>query len=201
MYLPNTRHTLSLPTLRDQYLLRGSSSCLEIKLVASVHVSKEPDDALAIGEVVRRTGVAASALHYYEQMGLIAAHRTSGNQRRYARHMIRRISLILVAKRLGIGLTDVREVFATLPMETVPTVRDWQRVSRRWRAQLEERKREIEQLERELTGCIGCGCLSMTACQLLNPEDELGARGPGPHRLGPTAEPPAHPRRELKVIQ
>jgi MerR family redox-sensitive transcriptional activator SoxR len=164
-------------------------------------VSKEPDDTLSIGEVVRRTGVAASALHYYEQMGLIAAHRTSGNQRRYARHMIRRISLILVAKRLGIGLADVREVFATLPMDTVPTVRDWQRVSRRWHTQLEERKREIEQLERELTGCIGCGCLSMTVCQLLNPEDELGAQGPGPRRLVPSTDRRVRPRRELDVLQ
>jgi MerR family transcriptional regulator, redox-sensitive transcriptional activator SoxR len=164
-------------------------------------VSKEPDDALSIGEVVRRTGVAASALHYYEQMGLIAARRTSGNQRRYPRHMIRRISLILVARRLGIGLAGVREVFATLPMETVPTVRDWQRVSRRWHTQLEERKREIEQLERELTGCIGCGCLSMTACKLLNPEDELAAQGPGPRRLGPSADRPPRPRRELDVLQ
>jgi MerR family redox-sensitive transcriptional activator SoxR len=164
-------------------------------------VSKEPDDALTVGEVVRRTGVAASALHYYEQMGLIAARRTSGNQRRYPRHMIRRISLILVAKRLGIGLADVRQVFATLPMDTVPTVRDWQRVSRQWHSQLEERKREIEQLERELTGCIGCGCLSLTVCQLLNPEDELGAQGPGPRRLGPSAEPRVRPRRELDVLQ
>lgn len=164
-------------------------------------VSKEPDDALSIGDVVRRTGVAASALHYYEQMGLIAAHRTSGNQRRYHRHMIRRISLILVAKRLGIGLADVREAFATLPMDTVPTVRDWQRVSQRWHAQLEERKREIEQLERELTGCIGCGCLSMTVCKLLNPEDELGAQGPGPRRLGPSIGARVRPRRELDVLQ
>lgn len=164
-------------------------------------VSKEPGDALTIGEVVRRTGVAASALHYYEQLGLIAAHRTPGNQRRYPRHMIRRISLILVAKRLGIGLADVREVFATLPMDRVPTVRDWQRVSRRWHTRLEERKREIEQLERELTGCIGCGCLSMTVCQLLNPEDELGAQGPGPRRLGPSADHRVRPRRELDVLQ
>lgn len=150
-------------------------------------MSKEPVDAISIGEVVRRTGVAASALHYYEQMGLIAAHRTSGNQRRYARHMLRRISLILVAKRLGIGLADVRDVFATLPMDTVPTIRDWQRVSRRWHDRLEARKLEIEQLQRELTGCIGCGCLSMTACGLLNPQDELAAQGPGPHRLEPSA--------------
>lgn len=155
-------------------------------------MSKEPDDELSIGEVVRRTGVAASALHYYEQLGLIAARRTSGNQRRYHRHMLRRISLILVAKRLGIGLADVQEAFSTLPMDTMPTIRQWQRVSRRWHTRLEARKSEIEQLQRELTGCIGCGCLSMNACRLLNPEDELGALGPGPRRLGPSTE---HPTR------
>lgn len=148
---------------------------------------KEPDDSLSIGEVVRRTGVAASALHYYEQMGLIAASRTAGNQRRFPRHMLRRISLILVAKRLGISLADVRDVFATLPMDTIPTIRDWQRVSRRWQTALEAKKREIEQLQRELTGCIGCGCLSMDACRLLNPDDELAAYGPGPRRLGAQA--------------
>ncbi|MFC7545343.1 redox-sensitive transcriptional activator SoxR [Plantactinospora sp. GCM10030261] len=146
-------------------------------------MSKEPDDELTIGDVVRRTGVAASALHYYEQLGLISTNRTAGNQRRYPRHMLRRVSLILVAKRLGIGLADVSEVFATLPMDSIPTARDWKRVSRRWQIMLEARKREIEQLQRELTGCIGCGCLSMEACRLLNPEDELGTQGPGPRRL------------------
>jgi MerR family transcriptional regulator, redox-sensitive transcriptional activator SoxR len=150
-------------------------------------VSKEPDDELPVGEVARRTGVAVSALHYYEQLGLIRSRRTSGNQRRYERHMLRRISLILVAKRLGIPLADVGAVFVTLPLDTVPTVRDWRRVSKRWHDQLEARRREIEQLERELTGCIGCGCLSLTACRLLNPEDTLAEQGPGPRRLGPTA--------------
>lgn len=150
-------------------------------------MSKEPEDRLAIGDVSRRTGVAPSALHYYEQLGLITSERTSGNQRRYPRHMLRRISLILVAKRLGIALSDVGEVLATLPHDTVPTTRDWRRVSRRWHGQLEEKKREIEQLQRELTGCIGCGCLSLTACRLLNPEDELATQGPGPRRLDTAA--------------
>jgi MerR family transcriptional regulator, redox-sensitive transcriptional activator SoxR len=148
-------------------------------------LSKEPEDQLAIGEVSRRTGVAASALHYYEQLGLITSTRTSGNQRRYSRHMLRRISLILVAKRLGISLADVQEVFATLPHDVRPKLRDWRRVSSRWQERLEAKKREIEQLQRELTGCIGCGCLSLTACRLLNPEDELGEQGPGPRRIEP----------------
>jgi MerR family transcriptional regulator, redox-sensitive transcriptional activator SoxR len=149
-----------------------------------VTVSKEPDDELPVGEVSRRTGVAVSALHYYERLGLIASRRTSGNQRRYPRHMLRRISLILVAKRLGVSLGNVQEVFATLPRDAIPSARDWRRVSRQWHDQLEQKKREVEQLQRELTGCIGCGCLSMTACRLLNPEDELGEQGPGPHRIG-----------------
>jgi MerR family redox-sensitive transcriptional activator SoxR len=143
----------------------------------------EPEDLLAVGEVSRRTGVAVSALHYYEQLGLIASRRTAGNQRRYPRFMIRRISLILVAKRLGISLADVAEVFETLPMDRLPTSRDWHRMSKRWQAQLDAKKREIEKLQRELTGCIGCGCLSMKSCRLLNPDDELAERGTGPLRV------------------
>lgn len=143
----------------------------------------DPEDLLPVGEVSRRTGVAASALHYYEQLGLIASSRTAGNQRRYPRFMIRRISLILVAKRLGIPLADVAEVFATLPMSSQPTSRDWHRMSKRWQSQLETQKRQIERLQHELTGCIGCGCLSMKSCRLLNPDDTLAEQGVGPVRV------------------
>lgn len=143
----------------------------------------EPVDLLSVGEVSHRTGVAVSALHYYEQLGLIASSRTGGNQRRYPRFMIRRISLILVAKRLGIALADVADVFAALPMDTVPTSRDWHRMSKRWQSQLDAKKREIERLQRELTGCIGCGCLSMKSCRLLNPDDTLADQGVGPLRV------------------
>ncbi|MEO3795933.1 redox-sensitive transcriptional activator SoxR [Nonomuraea sp. B10E15] len=142
-----------------------------------------PDDHLTIGEIIRRTGVPASALHFYERKGLIFSERGSGNQRIFSRHMLRRISLIIVAKRLNIPLSDVAEVFTTLPTDRAPTHKDWQRVSRIWKKQLEERRRAIEFLEQELTGCIGCGCLSMKACLLLNPDDALGGRGPGPVRL------------------
>jgi MerR family redox-sensitive transcriptional activator SoxR len=135
----------------------------------------------------RRTGVAPSALRFYEDLGLIASARTGGNQRRYPRHMLRRVSLISVAKRLGIPLSDVQAVFETVPLDATPSHADWQRASRRWKAQLEKRRRGIERLERELTGCIGCGCLSMKACGLLNPDDELGDDGAGPRRLGPIA--------------
>ncbi|GGA54838.1 redox-sensitive transcriptional activator SoxR [Pseudoclavibacter endophyticus] len=143
----------------------------------------DPSETLTIGDVTRRTGVSASALHFYERKGLISSVRTSSNQRAYPRHMLRRISLILVAKRLGIPLADVARVFSRLPTEHAPTHEDWQRVSRAWKRQLEERRRQIESLERELTGCIGCGCLSMRACLLLNPDDALQARGPGPVRV------------------
>jgi MerR family redox-sensitive transcriptional activator SoxR len=147
----------------------------------SPHVG--PADLLSIGEVVRRTGVAASALHFYERQGLIVSVRSAGNQRLYARHMLRRISLILVSKRLGFPLSDVADLFAGLPEDHVPSHEDWQRVSRHWKRRLAERRKLLERLERELTGCIGCGCLSMKACQLVNPDDSLGEQGLGPVRL------------------
>lgn len=155
---------------------------------AAEHATKHaPDELMTIGEMSRRTGVAASALRFYEDLGLIASLRSDGNQRRYPRHMLRRISLISVAKRLGIPLTDVQAVFAHVPLDTTPSHEDWQRASRRWKKQLEERRLAIERLERELTGCIGCGCLSMKACGLLNPDDALGESGVGAQRLEPSA--------------
>lgn len=144
---------------------------------------REPDDLLTVGEVAQRTGVAVSALHFYEKLGLIVATRTAGNQRRYQRHMIRRVALVVVAKNLGIPLADVAEVFSTLPVDRVPDDAEWRRVSRAWKVTLEERRRAIEALERELVGCIGCGCLSMKACALLNPNDMVAAEGPGARRL------------------
>lgn len=142
-----------------------------------------PSELLTVGEMSRRTGVAVSALHFYERLGLITSTRTSGNQRRYARHMLRRVSLISVAKRLGIPLTDVQKAFAGVPADTAPSHQDWQKASRKWKRMLEERREGIEKLEKELTGCIGCGCLSMKACALLNPDDVLGETGVGPRRL------------------
>lgn len=142
-----------------------------------------PDELLGVGEMSRRTGVAVSALHYYERLGLIASHRTDGNQRRYPRHMLRRVALISVAKRLGIPLDDVKEAFADVPLTDTPSHEDWQRASRRWKKTLEQRRLGIERLEKELTGCIGCGCLSMKACGLLNPDDQLGDTGSGARRI------------------
>ena len=142
-----------------------------------------PDELLTIGEMSRRTGVAVSALRYYESLELIASVRTTGNQRRFPRHMLRRVSLIAVAKNLGVPLADVQATFADVPLDRTPSHEDWQRASRAWKRRLEERRRGIERLELELTGCIGCGCLSMKACALLNPADALAATGAGPRRL------------------
>jgi MerR family redox-sensitive transcriptional activator SoxR len=140
-------------------------------------------DLLTVGEVTARTGVAPSALRFYEAEGLITAERSGGNQRLYRRHMLRRISLILAARRLGIPLADVAEIFTTLPVDEAPSHHDWVRVSRLWKTQLEERRRYLMSLERQLIACIGCGCLSMRSCDLLNPDDRLRTRGVGPVRL------------------
>ncbi|MFK4790772.1 redox-sensitive transcriptional activator SoxR [Microbacterium sp. ZW T5_56] len=148
-----------------------------------MEASHRPDELLSVGEMSHRTGVAVSALHYYESLGLIASLRTSGNQRRYPRHMLRRVALISVAKRLGIPLENVKEAFESVPLSSTPTHEDWQRASRRWKKVLEQRRQGIERLERELTGCIGCGCLSMKACSLLNPDDQLGDTGSGARRI------------------
>ncbi|MGY4709192.1 redox-sensitive transcriptional activator SoxR [Mycolicibacterium sp. CBM1] len=144
-----------------------------------------PTDMLTVGEVAHRSGIATSAVRFYEDQGLISSVRTTGNQRRYPRHVLRRISIILAARRFGITLAEVAEVFEGLPDNRMPSKRDWTRISRRWHAQLEARRREIEKLEDELTGCIGCGCLSLATCRIVNPGDELSELGPGPRRLIP----------------
>lgn len=144
-----------------------------------------PTDMLTVGEVARRTGIATSAVRFYEDQGLISSVRTTGNQRRYPRHVLRRISIILAARRFGITLAEVAEVFEGLPDNRMPSKRDWTRISRRWHAQLEARRRELEKLEEELTGCIGCGCLSLSTCRIVNPGDALSELGPGPRRLMP----------------
>lgn len=146
-------------------------------------VRARPDDWLSIGEVSARTGAAVSALRFYEELGLIASERDDRNQRQYPRHMLRRVALIAVAKRIGIPLQDLREAFADVPLDRPPSHQEWQRASRGWKRRLEERRQTIERLEAELTGCIGCGCLSMKACALLNPDDTLGGEGVGALRV------------------
>jgi MerR family redox-sensitive transcriptional activator SoxR len=138
---------------------------------------------LTPGQVAARSGVAVSALHFYESKGLIQSRRTSGNQRRYDRETLRRIAFIRAAQRVGIGLAQIREALAELPEERTPNRRDWARISAAWRTDLDARIEQLQHLRNDLTECIGCGCLSIDRCRLTNPDDILGAEGPGPHRL------------------
>jgi MerR family transcriptional regulator, redox-sensitive transcriptional activator SoxR len=138
---------------------------------------------LTVGELAARSGVAVSALHFYERQGLITSRRTSGNQRRYRRDTLRRVALIRIAHRAGIPLADVRAALADLPDHRTPTRQDWQRLSQHWREELDQRIRKLQQLRDEFTGCIGCGCLSIDLCALVNPQDQLGRQGAGPRRL------------------
>ncbi|ADU47085.1 redox-sensitive transcriptional activator SoxR [Intrasporangium calvum] len=140
---------------------------------------------LTIGQVAERTGVATSALRYWEALGLISSGRTTGNQRRYDRPTIRRVSFIRAAQRVGLSLEEIRDALATLPGSRTPTSHDWARLSSAWRARLDEQIRRIELLRDRLDGCIGCGCLSLETCALNNPGDEMASVGPGPHRLDP----------------
>ena len=138
---------------------------------------------LAIGELAARSGVAPSALRFYESEGLIASRRTSGNQRRYDRATLRRIAVIQAGKAAGVPLERIREALATLPSERTPTRRDWERLSRSWRDDLDRRIANLQGLRSRLTTCIGCGCLSLRTCALLNPDDEASAQGAGAHYL------------------
>ena len=138
---------------------------------------------LTPGEMSQRSGVAVSALHFYEREGLIVSRRTSGNQRRYAREMLRRVAFIRMSQRLGIPLARIREALASLPTNRVPTSKDWARLSAGWRGDLDERIVHLQRLRDNLTGCIGCGCLSLKTCALSNPGDVLAMEGPGAARL------------------
>jgi MerR family redox-sensitive transcriptional activator SoxR len=138
---------------------------------------------LTIGQLSERSGVSQSALRFYERRGLIAAERSSGNQRRYPAVTLRRVALIQAGRTAGIPLERIREALATLPTERAPTKRDWERLSRRWRQELDLRIATLEAIRGRLTGCIGCGCLSLKRCALLNPGDEAAERGPGAHYL------------------
>ena len=140
------------------------------------------EKVLTVGELSKRSGVAVSALHFYERQGLIASDRTAGNQRRYRRDTLRRVAFIRVSQRVGVPLADIRDALASLPDGRTPTKRDWERLSRLWRRELDERIRDLEHLRNDLTSCIGCGCLSLRTCALQNPSDELGAEGAGPRR-------------------
>ncbi|GAA3339559.1 redox-sensitive transcriptional activator SoxR [Amorphoplanes nipponensis] len=138
---------------------------------------------LSVGELAARSGVRVSALHFFERQGLITSRRTAGNQRRYRRDALRRVAFIRIAQRVGIPLKEVRAVLALLPDSRTPTREDWARVSRCWQEELDRRMRHLEQLRSDFTGCVGCGCMSIDRCPLINPNDELGRQGPGPRRL------------------
>lgn len=141
------------------------------------------DGELTIGELSERSGVAPSALRFYERRGLIHARRTDGNQRRYARVMLRRIALVQAGKAAGIPLARIRAALDTLPRDRTPTKRDWERLSRGWRRELDERIATLQAVRNRLTGCIGCGCLSLQRCELINSDDEAAVLGPGAHYL------------------
>lgn len=140
-------------------------------------------ELLSIGAVGERTGVAPSALRYYEDEGLIRSERNPSGHRRYPREVIRRVSFIRVAQQVGLSLDEIRAALATLPDGRTPTQRDWERLAESWRPRLEERIAMLERLRDDLTTCIGCGCLSLKACRLMNPGDRLAERGPGPRNL------------------
>ncbi|WP_308797831.1 redox-sensitive transcriptional activator SoxR [Agromyces silvae] len=139
--------------------------------------------ALTIRQVSERSGVAITALRFYERRGLISSLRTTGNHRRYERGVLRRIAVIRVAQRIGIPLRVVRDAFDTLPSGRTPTREDWAELSRSWSAEIDARIAGLSALRDELESCVGCGCLSMTTCALSNPGDRYGADGPGPRRL------------------
>lgn len=143
------------------------------------------DTSLTIGELSRRSGVAPSALRYYERLGLIRAMRTGGNQRRYERAELRRVAFIRISQQVGVSLEEIREALASLPESRTPTKADWAALSARWRKRLDERIAFMERLRDDLTGCIGCGCLSLQRCRLSNPDDQLAAEGAGPRLLLP----------------
>ena len=143
----------------------------------------EDVDTLTIGELAARSGLAPSALRYYEEQGLIVSTRTAGGQRRYMRSALRRVAVVQAAQRVGMSLSEVREALAGLPPDRAPNAREWARLSRAWRRRLDDRIAELQRLRDDLDGCIGCGCLSLRRCLLYNPGDIAASRGPGPRWL------------------
>jgi MerR family redox-sensitive transcriptional activator SoxR len=138
---------------------------------------------LSVGQLAVRSGVAVSALHFYEAEGLITSRRTAGNQRRYERAMLRRVAFVRASQRAGIPLRRIKEALDQLPSGRTPTRQDWARLSAGWRQDIDDRIRALQSLRDRLTGCIGCGCLSLERCQLMNPDDILASNGPGAGNL------------------
>ncbi|PSK66434.1 Redox-sensitive transcriptional activator SoxR [Micromonospora sp. MH33] len=142
-------------------------------------------EALTIGQLSTRSGVAPSALRHYERLGLIRAQRTGGNQRRYARTELRRVAFIRISQQVGVSLEEIREALDSLPSARTPTPDDWAALSKTWRDRLDEKIRLLGKLRDDLDGCIGCGCLSLQRCTLYNPGDALAAEGPGARLMLP----------------
>lgn len=138
---------------------------------------------ITIGELAKRAGVAASALRYYEEAGLLRSARTAGGQRQYPREVLRRVAFIRVAQTVGLSLDEIRATLATLPQQRTPTKADWERLSRSWQPLLDARIAMLTALRNQLTSCIGCGCLSLKSCALYNPNDAANKRGTGPRYL------------------
>jgi MerR family redox-sensitive transcriptional activator SoxR len=143
---------------------------------------------LTVGEVAARSGIRVSAVHFYEAKGLIHAARSSGNQRRFAREVLRRIAVIKVAQRAGMPLATIKHAMDRLPPHHAPGKEDWERLSAGWRDELNDRITRLARLRDQMTLCIGCGCLSTVHCPLRNPGDALGEQGPGPRLLDPAPE-------------
>jgi MerR family transcriptional regulator, redox-sensitive transcriptional activator SoxR len=153
---------------------------VEVKDMAG---SSSAGSELSVGQVAARAGVAVSALHFYESRGLIHSTRTGGNQRRYGREVLRRVAFVRASQAVGIPLRDIKDALDRLPDQRTPTRRDWERLSTAWREDLDRRITALEHLRDRLSGCIGCGCLSLGLCKLVNPDDILGTQGPGARNL------------------
>jgi MerR family redox-sensitive transcriptional activator SoxR len=138
------------------------------------------DELLTIGDVARRSGVAASALRFYDERGLIASERAGSGHRRYRRSVLRRIAFVVFAQRVGLTLEEIAAELSKLPPDRAPTKRDWSRLSSTWSTRIDARIAELERLKAGLTECIGCGCLSLSRCRMANPGDRAAARGSGP---------------------
>lgn len=141
------------------------------------------DRFITIGQLASRTGVAVSAIRFYEDKGLLQALRTRGNQRRFLRSDIRRVSFILIAQKLGLALAEIEAQLAQLPQGRAPTLSDWQAISRRMRFEIDQRINLLSRTRNQLDQCIGCGCLSLHKCKLYNKDDRLGANGAGPRAI------------------
>ncbi len=149
---------------------------------------------LSVGQVAERSGLAVSAIHFYESKGLIHSWRTGANHRRYSAAVLRRLAVIQVAQRAGVPLRDIANALATLPDDSKVTRSDWETLSRHWAAELDDRIARLQRLRTNMGACIGCGCLSLDMCQLVNPDDEISKNGPGPRYLEEDAP-------ELKPVQ